>query len=274
MKDIQSNEYLKKKLNDKMMKQFNLVRQQLVIDNEPMVYFEQEIKGRKISHLIMAKEGSEAGDVYNDMSVKAFKYLMSKEQPQQAITMQPLRSIEQYLKKIQAKILVNNENETMNELAVVIEGDKMIAKVEAKLKNFMFDAMGNIKQSLIQAKNNTEYTIMRKADNIMGFFNIPLLLEETVQVNVEKLNNENYLLKIEGNRVFEGDLAEAQVNKEKVLSENMDYNKLFNMVIPLKANAGEIFAQDQEEMEINYEEGVLSIIIPVFKDMEYAFEMI
>jgi len=274
MKDIQSNEYLKKKLNDKMMKQFNLVRQQLVIDNEPMVYFEQEIKGKKISHLIMAKEGSEAGDVYNDMSVKAFKYLMSKEQPQQAITMQPLKSIEQFLKKIHAKILVNNENETMKELPVVIEGEKMIAKVEAKLKNFMFDAMGNIRESLIQAKNNTEYTIMRKAENIMGFFNIPLLLEETVQVNVERLNNENYLLKIEGNRVFEGDLGEAMVNKEKVLSENMDFNKQFNMVIPLKANAGEVYAQDQEEMEINYEDGVLSIIIPVFKDMEVAFEMI
>ena len=269
-KDTFSSENLKSKLNERTIKLFGLETKKVMYDFEPLLYLEQLCKGKKIFHVIMAKEGSEAGDVYNNMSLKAITYILNMTEKNEEIQLEPLKSFELFIKRHIKNYLLKENNQGVSDVQIEIDGDRLISKGDYKLKPYIFDSLGNLRESLLEPEMNTEYIILRKDENIVGHFNIPQLLEETIKLTVERLNAENHILTIEGNRFPD----EIENDKSHVIIDTMSIYKHFKLVIPIKCNLAEMLTTEPEDMQIDYENGVLAVSIPIYKDTEFTFEMI
>jgi len=203
-KETYSVDTIEYKLSSFLEPGFNLQKKEFVFPNRkdkiPHTYYEQNFgNNRRIMHLVLGREGSDAGNHYNPFTINFLNHLIMSQTAKEEFD--PLSSFFKFAKlNLRNYVDVIYAEDKNDEFPLEMDKDKIYSKYEFTLTNFLLESFGNVIQDLEQNDTVLDYIISKEESCLEAFFFIPKLREDSLKLTVTQKHISHYSMRLEGRR--------------------------------------------------------------------------
>ena len=215
-------------------------------------------RGNSISHLIYAREDTEAGHFYNEKTIESIKMSLCVEKNFKKFNLE--ESFNNFLCQEKLRTYLSLEKSEIKDLKIQEEDDhlRLNKKIEFKVKQGVFNAFGTLIIDNIQENEfDPAYRVYENHTKFTLFISIPGRKKESSdQINLKPIREDNNKgVQIDGNvgEIFKSVQEDDFVRREGLIVGNFTKRILF-------CDSEKEF--DFEKRELEYIEGVFKIGFP------------
>jgi len=267
-KDTYSIEHIENRIVNYLEPGFNLKVKEYQFNKKEranLLYYEQIFgNNRKIMHLILGRDGSEAGNHYNPTTSAILSHLVYNTEFKEKFN--PLSSFFDFAKwnlRHYIELLSEKDKKDDEEFPLEKNDDKVFTNSKFRLTNFLMETFGNAIDKLKMNSQDLDYVICKEEKCLVGLFYVPHLKEGTMKISAFQTDSTHFKLKLDGKRYV------VSSNGEKYDSPNTKWEKTsledFHVVTGFDVNCQ--YELEIHKMDCVYSNTMLMIRIPKIEDM-------
>ena len=248
------------KINDKIMELEHGLNLEHVKPKNGYPYYQQEIGGIIIKHLILAREDSQAGAYFNTATISIINQLIISHTPKEDFN--PLSSFLKF-SQLNLKNYVDmiQTNDKLLKLPIEYKNGVIQSKCKFGLSSFLRESFSGIIDKLEQNNTALDHVITKDERCLLAFFFIPDLKEDSLKITPTQPSQTHYSLKVEGKRMVT--IKEELINNQKANGENENRllsNDDFQVVVAFEVNYR--YDISKNHIQTSYKKSILMIRIP------------
>ena len=227
------------------------------IGNKNERQFIEERKGSYISHLIYAREETEAGNYYNDATINSMKMFLRTDLNYKTFNL--VESFNNFCCREKLKSYLSIDNNEVKDLKMQEEDNylRLNKKINFKIKQGVFNAFGTLIMDNVQ-ENEFEpaYKVYENDTFFTVFISVPGRIKGQDKISLKCIKEDNTKgIQIEGviTDIFKRAKEEEFIRKEGIITGNFNKRILF-------CDSDKDF--EFEKKNVEYVEGVFIIDLP------------
>ena len=219
-------------------------------------YYQQEIGGITIKHLILAREDSQAGAYFNVATVSIINQLIINHTLNDDFN--PLSS---FLKFVQLNLKnyadMIQTNDKIFKYPIEYKNGVIQSKCKFGLSSFLRESFSCIIDKLEQNNTPLDHFITKDENFLLAFFFISDLKEDSLKITPTQVSQTQYSLKIEGKRMAS---TNAIIKQNGEGEDKVSSNDDFQVVVAFEVNYR--YHINKSHIQTSYKKSILIIRIP------------